>query len=127
MAVPPSSARYDLAQPFNWHWNIAPSYRHRALDCGDILLDLTIFYKLRTELRESLTLADPGQEWLILPAQHHAAVYDGSIRKNFVLCKHVVAEYIYFNAATTYRTLDLEFNTRSRKRPGMSRWLSDQP
>lgn len=45
-----------------------------ALVCGDVLLDLTIFYKLRTELRESLTLAEPGQEWLILPAQHHAAV-----------------------------------------------------
>jgi hypothetical protein len=54
---------------------IAPSYRHRALDCGDILLDLTIFYKLRTELRESLTLADPGQGWLVLPAQHHAAIH----------------------------------------------------
>ena len=55
----------------------------------------TIFYKLRTGLREGLTLADPGQEWLILPALHRAAVqYDSIIRKSIVMYDHVAFEYM---------------------------------
>ena len=68
-----SLVRYALTQSPNLRWIIAPSCRYRALDCGDILLDLTIFYKLRRELRKSLTLADLGRDRFILPAQHHVA------------------------------------------------------